>query len=541
MEWIQNQPVLFGSPSSCSDDEHILQIVDNSDITQVQFTAEPCSDAIQLMPDPNFADDESWTLGTGWSIADGLICHTGSSTVGASSVYQLDTTKRYQINITVDSISTGTSVQVSFGSEIVGYITSAGQYTFYGFPVTYFGESIILLPQGGEIEMCISEITVYEVLTNAIIAIYNTDNVYQTELRYDTTPDAFVFSKNTVTVSIDWSDLEVVNGCYYLCFLDPCENTNGQNYPAVITNGDFAKSIITGLTDGWTLGDDWINTPPMTGFYALGGALTQEDVFSSFSNNYCISVTVQNLAGANAKVDVYFGTNLAGTIIANGTTQITNNCEGNFNLSFVMQVNSYVEILSVEVCEITPADYECNATSNTFKLADYSDSCTLVVNACNNSDGLGFVFEDSGFTPRVRLEAKLRQAKYINERSVFQNSVGKKSNYYFTGRKAKNLCLDLQPEYIHDFLRLLLGFDNVYIDNQPYFVEDDEYNVEYSDVHDNIGKVKLLVSEKTQNVKNTDCTDDENVCTLPPNYLLRADDLSQFVTQTTGDKIVIGG
>jgi len=87
----------------------------------------------------------------------------------------------------------------------------------------------------------------------------------------------------------------------------------------------------------------------------------------------------------------------------------------------------------------------------------------------------------------------------------------------------------------------LLGFDNVYIDNEPYFVEDDEYNVEYDDTHDNIGKVRILVSKKTQNVKNTNCTDEENVCTLPPNFLLRADNLSEFVTQTTGDKIVISG
>jgi hypothetical protein len=103
------------------------------------------------------------------------------------------------------------------------------------------------------------------------------------------------------------------------------------------------------------------------------------------------------------------------------------------------------------------------------------------------------------------------------------------------------LCIDLQPEYVHDFLRLLLGFDNVYINLEPYFVEDDEYSVEYDDSQDNLGKVKIAVSKTTQNIKNINCSDTENVCTLPPDYLLQANDLAFRIVQTDGYGILING
>ena len=102
------------------------------------------------------------------------------------------------------------------------------------------------------------------------------------------------------------------------------------------------------------------------------------------------------------------------------------------------------------------------------------------------------------------------------------------------------MAIDLQPEYIHDFLSLAIGFDNFYINGDAYFVEDSEYNITYPDVYDNVGAVRLVVSEKVQNVKNVFCSDTENVCTLPPNSLLQTN-LQYRIVQTNGSKILING
>lgn len=152
--------------------------------------------------------------------------------------------------------------------------------------------------------------------------------------------------------------------------------------------------------------------------------------------------------------------------------------------------------------------------SNMFKVGDYASQCTLLINACNNNDSFGFVFTDSGFSPRIRVEAIIKTAQYLNDKNIFENSIGTKGASYFKRRKTKILAIDLQPEYVHDFLSLLQGFDNVYISNVAYFIEDDEYTISYNNTLNNFGSVTMQISEKTQNVKNILCTDNVNSCNL---------------------------
>lgn len=535
MEWIENQPVFFGTADECATDEIPVQLVDNSDVTQVQFSLDRCLWSEQLMTDQNFDSTSTFVTNDNWSIVSNLLCATGNTATGTSSALQLTVGNYYQINITVDSLSVGGSIQVSLGSEIIGYITSTGEHTFYGFPVSFLGNTGIILNQAVDgTSICISEITVYEVETNLILAVLNSAGAYQTEISYENDPDYFVFSKNTVTVSVNWAEIGISNGCYYLCMLDPCENTNGQNYPPQITNCTF-----TGSATGWSLLGTAAYSSNAVVFDGVSfGIAFQDNVFHNVGTEYCVTIIVSAISGT---LSVTFGDNVVGTITTIGTHTITGIAETSLSISVTALVGNTATVDSVCACPILPANYSCNATSNTFQLGDYTDSCTLIINACNNEDGLGFVFDGSGFSPRVRLEAKLRQAKYSNERTVYETSVGKKKNVYFSGRKSKNLCIDLQPEYIHDFLRLLLGFDNVFIDRELYSVDDDEYTVEYPEENDSTGKVRLLVSKQTQNVKNINCSDDENVCTLPPNYLLQADDLTQNITLVGGELILING
>lgn len=547
--WIPNQPVFFGEADACDSDElTINQIVDNTDTTQFQFNIEPCISAQELVPDPNFDDTDNYVLSENWSVADNSLCLTGTPEVGASAGTGTSGTTflsiftaggYYQVTVIVDSISVGGQVDVLIGALTIGSITSTGTHVFYGFADTPFGVfnyPLFLVAMNVDTNICISSLTSLEILTNFIFAFYDSDGTYVDKISYSADPTYFAFVDDTVTVSVDWSEIGISNGCYYICMLDPCENTNAQNYPAVITNG-----IFTGSATGWTAGASWVySANTIVGTYSgVDGAdsLTQTGVFNSFTSTYCISVTISAGAGT---IGVYFGGNLVSTISGVGTQNVSGICSGNFNLAFVM-ISGTATIDSIRPCETLPTNYVCNQTSNTFSLQDTTGLCTMLINACNNENGLGFNFNNSGFTPRIRLTAKLRQAKYKNERSIFEDSQGSKGVYYFSGRKTKDLCIDLQPEYVHDFLRLLLGFDNVYIDLVPYVVEDDEYNVEYDDSQDNLGKVRLAVSKKVQDVKNINCSDTQNVCTLPPDYLLRADDNAFRIVQTDGYGILING
>lgn len=164
-------------------------------------------------------------------------------------------------------------------------------------------------------------------------------------------------------------------------------------------------------------------------------------------------------------------------------------------------------------CNGVDFDYE----SNTFSLSDYSCYCpeTLYINAANAEDGLGFVFNGSGFSPRLRLQAKLKQAKYKSERTLEEDSNGTKRVIYFNRRKQKNLVADLLPEYIHDFLSTLQGYDIFYINGVPYVVEDDEYNVTYDQSQDNAGSISLLVSEQTQLIRNVHCSSEDASYSIP--------------------------
>ena len=516
MEWIPNQPVFFGTEDACSDDElTIVQLSDNTDTPQVQFTAEPCDDATQLLSDPNFSDPYSWTNSNNWTLGTNVFCLNSAVVDGYvyASVLEFEVAKRYKVTITVDSISAGGSFYVMLGDTVIGTVTSAGTFDFYGFPSAggigdgYLG--IILYPTVIGMDTCLSYITVTEVLTNAIIAIYNSDGVYQTKISYSANPTYFVFAENTLTVNINWASLGLSNNCYYLCLLDPCVNSNGQNYPASITNCE-----ITGSGTGWTYGSAWkYESNDLVGKYNVSRAedeLSQTEVFDTFTNSYCVEIVLSKMTGT---IEVYFGTNLITTLTTVGTHTVTGVATTTGTL-FLLLTSGTCTVDSICPCSTNPLYFVCNYQSNTFKLASYTTDCTKLINACNNENGLGFVFNGSGFSPRLRVESKFRQSKYKGERSVYEDSKGKKKVTYFSGRKEKMLCIDLQPEYVHDFLRLLLGFDNVYIDNTLYSVEDDEYNVNYNDASDNIGSVRITVSEQTQNVKNINKSDDENLCNL---------------------------
>ncbi|MES2592409.1 MAG: hypothetical protein V4608_11020 [Bacteroidota bacterium] len=526
MEWIANQPVFFGEESACECGEGSFpQLSDNTDTIQFQFNIDNCG-APQMLQDFNEYPYNDWVLSDGWAITDGNLCHIGADTT-SSYVPMINAdfpAGYYQITIVVESFNGVGSIDVSLGNVIDGYdelgeITGVGTWNFYGFvtPATNgaFQNLLNFQPSSENVEICFSEISGYRILTDAKVAVYNSAGTYITEITYANDEGGnFTFYQDTVTMSIDWSELNVPvsDGCYYLCFLDPCLNSGGQNYSADITNPMFA-----GNADGWSLGGSTYFDEAIE--MTAGDILEQGDVFNAYINQ-CVYVDVTAITG---QVFVYFGDTLVKTITTTGIHKCCGIPTTNLDIVIECDINSTATIENVRPITVAAngitipfptADYVCNIQSNTFKIADYTNACTILVNACNNENGLGFAFGSSNFSPRLRIAAKLKGMKYPSERIANEDSAGTKKVVYYSGRKAKNFSADLEPEYIHDFLRLLAGFDNIYFDNVRYFVEDDEYNVIENDSFDNVGGVKFLVSTRTQDVKNTNCNGTENDCSL---------------------------
>lgn len=514
---LPNQPVIFSEEIDiCSTDTtYYTQIVDNTDVTQFQLGLTVCNGQSQLLPDPTFADPTAYVLGNNWAISGNTLCHTSGFSTGMSSVYQLTDSKYYQLTIVVDSISTGASFNVSLGSTLIGKLTSVGTYVLYGFPVAFFGSSpVVIAPSASTDEICISALSLFEVLTNFKVIVYDDENNFIDLFEYSSAPNYFSFAEDTVTITVDWanfSDDPITNGCYYLCLLDPCLNTGGQNYPPQITNGTF-----TGSATGWTLASSWTyGSNAVSAVYSATPAnntITQSNVFVNYTSTYSVTVVITAHTG---NVSVYFGTDYVGNCTGVGTFVITGVPVGNLDLQLII-TSGTATVTSVLATDITAADYVCDYQSNNFKLGDYSCDCpeTLLINACNDENGLGFVFNGSGFTPRLRLQGKLKQAKYNAERVVETDSSGTKKIVYYNRRKSKNLVADLLPEYIHDFLSTLVGYDRLYINGATYVVDDDEYNVIYDDSQDNVGSVSLLVSEQTQLIRNVNCSSDEQDCSI---------------------------
>ena len=515
--YIENQPIFLGTEDVCLNNDFVYnQIVDNRDILQFQLKIEACEDAIQLNPDPYFDNAEDWFIEDNVTLADSTACWSGDTEggIGHSMLTSASTTlltngSYYSFIIEVLSI-TGGGLTIRLGGNDIGTVYTTGVFTFYGTCVVDSGfTGIIIYPSVDGVNACISNVQIYEVEQNFIVAFYDLDGNYITEINYNDNPTEFNFFEDTVTVSIDWNTLGLQNSCFYFCVLDPCINTNGQNYPCNILNqsldGLFDKGVWS--TPNWNLNIlGWVSqVSNVLGNYTGHTAeLSQVNVFPNYSS-YCVTINIT--AGTGINLEVYFGTNLVGTITSIGIHTFCGTPSVNLNLFIYILGGSGVIVEGVKPTEIAPEDYACDMTSNTFKVGDYANDCTILIQACNNENGMGFT---SVFVPTVRLDAKLIEPKYENERNTYTDSKGKKSIYYFKGRKQKNFVTDLQPEYILDFLWTLFGFDNVYLNGLKYSVDDDEFTPEY--VFDSIGKVKFLVSKKEQDVKNTNCSSTENNC-----------------------------
>lgn len=533
LTYIPNQPILFKRPNeteclTCEEYKH-YQLIDKSDISQVQFKVQPCGNSINVQQDWN-----NYNLGFGWSNYFGALRKVATNSfslallsgiIAPNTNYFVEVSIR-EINGTLD-LRFNTAQQLLNGVGLHRFVINSSNSQQFDFQI---------FMQGNSQTVTIDYINIYSLGENFIFSIHDKDGNHQAEINTFDNPSAFVFAEDTVTVSIDWNSLNLPDGCYQIRYSDPCVNTCGQNG---IVNGGFANN------SGWQLFTSNNRLRIINGklqFNNVGADYAQNAATLCDGVQYKITweLEVFNNAQAFIRIGTATGTirNSTGTYIdvitANGSNfDIVVEDAGGVGRPLAFIDNVKLEL--VDKSEIVP-----QLESNWFEYGEHD--CTLMINACNSNDGLGFIFGNSGFTPRLRIDGTIVNAQYDLSRDTILSSIGKKDVYFGRRRKNKELRVPLSPEYYHDFLSLLPLFNNVYINNKKYAVDSDGYELDYNSDLPNFSTATINISEKTQHIE-TNNAKVKNVggCQLPPNYLLlvQGNQQTDFVNDMEQDEPIL--
>lgn len=538
---IPNQPVVFEDytdPCAYPNNAIYKQLVNAGDVTQFQVKLSPCPNAEQLIPDPTFSSDPTtgdWNIGPGYYFGN-VLCLPGvvgnDYTEAKTSV--ISEIGIYSVTIVVlqgSAYFTLTGTDFAYTSPTFGVGTHTVTFFYYDDDATL---RLYLSP-----ESCVGSINMYKIpdpkvniLTSDGTWVHTFDGGDINQNTIENSEGSFTFVEDTMTFSLDWDSLDLADGCYRICLIDPCDSTNQQNSTNLIVGGDFASGAAWSISDtnstlGIAAGKATYASTDETGFATL------ENISTELVQGICYDITFSVLnTVVNARVRVECGTFIGTWRTAFGTYTEQFTYDGVSPIVFYfesldMGITTYAIEIDNAIAVVADECLACAYDSITFDLG--SHECTHLVNACNNENGFGFVFNGSGFSPRIRLKSTIVRSSYKSERNYFEDSAGNKTVQYFKRRKVKEFRIDPVPEYVHDFLSTLMGYDHVWIATDEYFIEDDEYTVNYQSRNDVLANVTMLISIKEQLVENTNCGADDNLCVLSPQGYLLDPESSEFV------------
>lgn len=481
-EIIPNQPIIFNEDSDCwLEDSGLKVLAEYGDITQFQMALSPCGADVNVIQDGNFPNAKYWTLGVDWTISGGQLCH-GVGLFGTTTQFA-PANDGVLVRMTFDlDVAIGTGVLITYGNYIESFLTS-GSYTRW---IVADSATTFSVSASGSTSVCLSNLQIMTVNTDFLVDIIDSDG--NTVESLDTSDGYFNFEDGYFTCSIDWETLAIPSGCYYLSVVDPCPCSQ---------RGIIPLDFVTGLFN-WSLASSWTI---VGGAATYNGSSTGQAILNHVVCNgteYEVTYRVANMS-VNEEFNIRLGS-------ANGTTRtsdgIYTDTITSIGTSFILIGNSTSGTQTFDVTNITIVATEpTSISSNTIKLQEDFSCKTIALALCNDSDGLGFGFANTGFRPLMRIPASLNRSSYPMERLGYEYSTGRKATYYARVRKALELGFDGKV-FMHDFASLFGAADHFYIDDVEYYVEDDEYpSISWLDGDDS-GGVTIQVSVKEQLVEN---------------------------------------
>jgi hypothetical protein len=340
-----------------------------------------------------------------------------------------------------------------------------------------------------------------------------TADIYTTagDLKLEDIPYTLV--NGAVTWSIDWQSLGFTDGgCYVVKVKDNCSCGQGGLIGLDFNTGAEPSSIYQNGSAYWAVGTGWLIYNGTAAFFGPSTASIFYRTTPLCSDvEYTVTYTVSGAVDAQVRVSLgtVYGTwrNAVGTY----TETITPTNGG--SISFIGDLTAPgggITITNVSIALVTP---EYGWESETISYSETECCETHLLTICNDSDAMGMVFVGTGFAPSVRLLSHVRGTGYKSDRNAYTDSLGTSRTYYGRSRKVKEFAFDA-PEYVHDFVRLAVIADHVFIDDTEYFVEPDEYPTKSGNENDDISGVNLPISLKTENTMNRRISDVVRGCGL---------------------------
>jgi hypothetical protein len=531
---IPNQPIVFKPSAELLSDcgcggDGFKQLVDFDDEVFFQIESTPCN--------------ETGTFGGAitvqdWEESGSTIISTAPSETGFFSqpFYPQDMYGVIRVVVEVSDIIGSLVIGVSGASTQT--ITAAGTHTLYFDTIHLLtNSSITLTISGNTFVGSFVFISLVGIPNGGLfLGVVDADDVNTIVARIDptiTTIDQYL------TAGFSMVDVALSAGCYRLAIAEYCTNLCGQYFianPYFNATRSGVPSWSSVLGTGTT---NWVIDPNLASIELGSGESAYLESVTEVCEGveYSIEITVDAISNARVRLSVD-GTLYGSPITTAGTTTIvfTPTSSGEISLlgSQIGGTPSLIEISKVTLRAIyTSVNYD--RYSDVIALGEYSGCDYFKLEGCNGENQFGFAFYGSSFLPSIRLEGRRYQAQYDTDADLFRYASGRWHASYVDRRKKHTYFFGRLPEYVLDFLSILVYFDNLYVNGETHFpAEADFPEIEYNDA-DDLGTLSIDLYRKTGIVRKTVCVGVDADClpsilNLDEPFLLYQDD-NRIITQ----------
>jgi len=531
---IPNQPIVFKPSAELSTDcgcggNGFKQLVDFDDEIFFQIESTPCN--------------ETGTFGGAitvqdWEESGSTIISTAPSPTGffSQTFYPQDMYGVIRVVVEVSDIIGSLVVGVSGASTQT--ITAAGTHTLYFDTIHLLtNSSITLTISGNTFVGSFVFISLVGIPNGGLfLGVVDADDVNVVVARIDptiTTIDQYL------TAGFSMVDVALSAGCYRLAIAEYCSNLCGQYFIAnpyfnATRSGvpSWSSIIGTGVTN-------WVIDPNLASIELGSGESAYLESVTEVCEGveYSLEITVDAISNARLRLSIA-GDLYGSPITTAGVTTIvfTPTVSGAISLlgSQISGTPSLIEISKVTLRAIyTTVNYD--RYSDVIALGEYSGCNYFKLEGCNGENQFGFAFYGSSFLPSIRLEGRRYQAQYDTDADLFRYASGRWHASYVDRRKRHTYFFGRLPEYVLDFLSILVYFDNLYVNGETHFpAEADFPEIEYNDA-DDLGTLSIDLYRKTGIVRKTVCVGVDADClpsilNLDEPFLLYQDE-NRIITQ----------
>jgi hypothetical protein len=531
---IPNQPIVFKPSAELSTDcgcggDGFKQLVDFDDEIFFQIESTPCN--------------ETGTFGgaitvQAWTISGSTVTSSAADGSGffSQTFYPQDMYGVIRVVVEVSDIIGSLVVGVTGASTQT--ITAAGTHTLY-FDTAHLltNSSINVTITGNTFVGSFVFISLVGVPNGGLfLGVVDADDVNTVIARIDptiTTTDQYL------TAGFSMVDVALSAGCYRLAIADYCTNLCGQYF---IFNPYFnpTRSGVQGWSSVLNVGTtNWVIDPNLASIeLGIGESAYLESVTEVCEGvEYSLEITVDDISNAIIRLSVA-GDLYGSPITTEGVTTIVFTPTSSGNISFLGSQfgfpRSVIEISKVTLRAISTS-VRYDRYSDVISLGEYSGCDYFKLEGCNGENQFGFAFYGSSFLPSIRLEGRRYQAQYDTDADLFRYASGRWHASYVDRRKRHTYFFGRLPEYVLDFLSILVYFDNLYVNGETHFpAEADFPEIEYNDA-DDLGTLSIDLYRKTGIVRKTVCVGVDADClpsilNLDEPFLLYQDE-NRIITQ----------